>query len=54
MELKMRLNERRLSAVLGFIIAAAITLPAMSAEKLKLHGIFSSNMVLQRDKPIMV
>lgn len=33
---------------------AAPAKPAPAVEKLKVHGIFRSNMVLQRDKPIMV
>jgi len=38
--------------VVLLLTAGARTLPA--AEKLKVHGIFRSNMVLQRDKPITI
>ena len=37
-----------LMAIMGWV------LPAAAADALKVHGIFRSNMVLQRDKPIMV
>ena len=40
------------SAVVLFLTANVQSLPA--AEQLKLHGIFRSNMVLQRDKPITI
>ena len=35
-------------------VSAAPTRPQTAPEKLKVHGIFRSNMVLQRDKPIKV
>jgi len=38
--------------VVLLLMASAQTLPA--AQKLKVHGIFRSNMVLQRDKPITI
>jgi len=34
------------------LLLAGWALPAGGAETLKVHGIFRSNMVLQRDKPI--
>jgi sialate O-acetylesterase len=45
-----RFEMRVLICVLGVFLGASL----QAAEVLKLHGIFRSNMVLQRDKPIMI
>lgn len=39
---------------LAMLLGIGIGWPALGSDHLKLHGIFSSNMVLQRDKPIKV
>jgi len=36
------------------VLLTLFCLPALAAGQLKVHGIFRSNMVLQRDKPIMI
>ena len=47
----MRAKILTIVALLFFALAG---LPVMAADSLKVHGIFSNNMVLQRDKPIKV
>ena len=56
---KSRLMRRHCSTLSGLVIVLAtsvLALPAAAADAqpLKLHAIFSSNMVLQRDKPIVI
>lgn len=41
-------------SVLVLLLAGLFSFDVQAAESLKVHGIFSSNMVLQRDKPIKV
>ena len=41
-------------SILSLLLITALTPIANAAQPLKAHGIFSSNMVLQRDKPIMI
>lgn len=50
----MPFTQRLSLSVLLILCSASFSLPASAAEALKVHGVFSSNMVLQRDKPIMV
>ena len=50
--MKTTFHLRSVGAFLLLLILSSIT--ASGAEKLKVHGVFRSNMVLQREKPIMV
>lgn len=50
--MKTTFHLRSVRAFLLLLILSSIT--ASAAEKLKVHGVFRSNMVLQREKPIMV
>lgn len=50
----MRIKQKRAFIVLLFVLGGLLIHPVGAAESLKVHGIFSSNMVLQRDKPIKV
>lgn len=44
-----------MKTLLGVLcLLSTFTLPSFAAEQLKVHGIFRSNMVLQRDKPITI
>jgi len=44
-----------MKTLLGVLcLLSTFTLPSIAAEQLKVHGIFRSNMVLQRDKPITI
>ena len=44
-----------MKTLLGVLcLLTTFTLPSVAAEQLKVHGIFRSNMVLQRDKPITI
>ena len=46
-------NPIRIAGAMVLLLAGCI-LPSGAAEALKVHGIFRSNMVLQRDKPIAI
>lgn len=50
---QMRAINRKL-AVFSATLLIGMTHPAKAADTLKVHGIFRSNMVLQRDKPITI
>ena len=45
----------RLTFIFGFVLFSLMGMQGLlGAEALKVHGIFRSNMVLQRDKPITI
>ena len=50
------MQHRKRWTLSGLLLAAVLVIawPVSAADALKVHGIFSSNMVLQRDKPIKV
>jgi len=45
---------KRISLALSILLASSLFAAAATAGELKVHGIFSSNMVIQRDKPIRI
>ena len=47
-------NKLRRASWLGALLLIVCSPQLFAAESLKMHGIFRSNMVLQRDKPITV
>lgn len=48
------IHRLRNTLSIGALLFLAIAAPISAADSLKVHGIFRSNMVLQRDKPITV
>lgn len=47
-------TPRTLACLLMAAVMLGLALPSAAADALKVHGIFTSNMVIQRDKPIKV